>query len=438
MNVADLADADDLKELHRQKTRAHNTAERLRRGSSAALLQKVAPVDEESTQRLLAAVFIQKIARRKHAAVEVAQRLAELEAREKYERENMAAMKAEDAQEAALERLRSAEKKRKHLEHKMPGPFACLLCCCCRSAGGIADMLLNDTTREFALAVILGDGFADLTSVVAITLLRPLFSLMIRFFSDPEGIALEFQGDFIIVTWGSEGPGTVYSSALDAEDDGAIVMNGGVLLAGIITFVITLYGTYVIFKACSSDRTEPPCVAHALAVALLTTKRRIAPQLLGKLKAFTETMTSSEEKDAAESVAGGAGPNAVHPLKSNGSSGRKQLSRFEYKERVTSSAVVLTVNSVMHVVGVSACNLPQDLVRRYLDGRLGVFLPTVLAELSTEGFVLITATQFQANMVYTLNRTPGVLPAPPRMPRKPPAHRKPPAPPFKSETVTVL
>ena len=180
-----------------------------------------------------------------------------------------------------------------------------------------------------------------------------------------------------------------------------------------------------------------PCVAHALAVALLTTKRHIAPQLLGKLKTFTETMTSSEEKDANESVAGCKDS----LLKSNGSSGPKQRSRFdnfENKERVMCSVVVLTVNSVMHVVSVSACNLPEDLARRYLDGRLGVFLPTVLAELSTEGFVLITATQFQANMVYTLNRTPGVLPAPPRMPRKPPAHRKPPAPPFKSEAVTVL
>ena len=81
-------------------------------------------------------------------------------------------------------------------------------------------------------------------------------------------------------------------------------------------------------------------------------------------------MTGGDEKVEATGV-GGMSPDVPH-ARSDGLMGPKQLSRFEKKEGLMNSVVVLTVNATMHVVGVSACNLSEDLSRRYLDARLGV------------------------------------------------------------------
>ena len=181
-------------------------------------------------------------------------------------------------------------------------------------------------------------------------------------------------------------------------------------------------------------------------------------QVLAKLKDFTEMMTGDDQKVEATAV-GGMSPDVPH-ARSDGLMGPKQLSRFEKKEGLMNSVVVLTVNATMHVVGVSACNLSEDLSRRYLDARLGVFLPTLLAELNGQGYVVGSTTQFQNMMVYTLSRSSaGGFSTPPqtlepqpipinraasrtflaKQASKPTAHREPPTPPpSKSSTVTVV
>jgi large-conductance mechanosensitive channel len=279
-------DANELKALRRKSEHQHGLAERLRDRRSSKVAARVG-ADEESKRRVLAAIRIQNAARRRRAVNEVSRLKAEIEAREEYERENMAAVAAQEAKERAIEKLRLAERKRKHVEKVLPGPFSCLLCCCCSCTGGIADMLLSDTTREFALAVILGEGFMDLTGGVAETLLTPLIGAIGTALANPDLITLDVQGDFVIIVAASEearDAGETYSSAVAAEDAGAIVLKLGALITFVITFMVTIYGTYLIFKACPLPF-EPCPKLDAGTSSLKCCPRRDAPLFAGAREA---------------------------------------------------------------------------------------------------------------------------------------------------------
>ena len=173
-------------------------------------------------------------------------------------------------------------------------------------------------------------------------------------------------------------------------------------------------------------------------------------QLLGRLKAFHDIINEDRESNPARDRSGrkGArgsgldpGPGLCEVQPASHSIGRAvdvpvvrkpfQSSLFESKEGLPTSAVALTVDtSSMCVVGASACNLADELARCYLDGRLGVFFPTVLAELCAAGYAVAAATPIQGTIVhYTLTKAKGASLE--RTPRRPPAalHREPPPPP---------
>jgi len=322
---------------------------------------------------------------------------------------NEMALAAQEMKEAAIRRVRAVEQGRQAVERRMPGVFSCFLCCCCRTLGGINTMLTSDNTRDFALAVILGESFYTLIEELCDAGLSPMFAALTTFMNDPEALVLENPGNFLILIAGVEmrDNGLKYTTAVSAINDGAVVFDYGRILARMLTFVLIVYGAYMIFE------------------------------LLQKMKEFTKMLTgdANEDQEYLERKAREAAEKEELDRKE-----AKSILDFLYKPKpksavflqqmagLPSSVVVLTANPMMQVVKLSGVNLPPDLAARYRQQLSGgplskPFLPTMLAELSTKGYVI--ASQVENN--YTLLRDKA-QPAPPA----------PPAPPFSFPKVGFL
>ena len=139
----------------------------------------------------------------------------------------------DNAKKNAIARVRRIEEKRQHVEKRL-GPFACFLCCCCRSMGGITDMLTNGNTREFALAVILGEGFAVLVESISVCLFSPFFATLTSLMTNPEAVVVKVPGDFVVLQQGAT-EDLEYASAIKAIEDGATVLDFGTLGTSILT-----------------------------------------------------------------------------------------------------------------------------------------------------------------------------------------------------------
>lgn len=87
--------------------------------------------------------------------------------------------------------------------------------------------------------------------------------------------------------------------------------------------------------------------------------------------------------------------------------------RLQIREELSTSVVVVSADAILHVVGFTACNLPEALALSYKNGRPGILLPELLAELYAEGYFIAS----QSNENYTLTRA---MPAPRRRAPLPP------------------
>ena len=147
---------------------------------------------------------------------------------------------------AALSRVRRVELKRKAVEHRLPEPLSCLCCCCCRTFSGLGELLTKETTREFALAVILGESFYTLVETVANSCLNPVVDAILKLINEPEQVVFKTSHDFVVLVDGVGGElgcdennqTIVYQSASRAIECGATVVDFGTLRTGLVTFVL--------------------------------------------------------------------------------------------------------------------------------------------------------------------------------------------------------
>ena len=129
----------------------------------------------------------------------------------------------------------------------------CVACCCPRSVHGLLNMLRDDRTREFALAVIIGETFRTFVDGVCAYLIIPIGyaifsprSWDVKCIGSCEGLLLVSGG----YDWDPASNSSLvlqYRSSEEAVADGALVLRLKLLIKAFVTFVLTLMTTYWFF-----------------------------------------------------------------------------------------------------------------------------------------------------------------------------------------------
>ena len=175
--------------------------------------------------------------------------------------------------DATPSRLDSAKKVRKATRRAarrtlweiicLPGT---LICCCCRSFGGVMALMRHENTREFALAVVIGNAFESFIDAFSDDIVMPLFQACPGVTNQGWAFGAIPGGAFLLVggpgkycvqipngTWPFNcefydpfGP-VRYATLNEADADGAIYINAGHFVGQIISFILKLLNIYWFF-----------------------------------------------------------------------------------------------------------------------------------------------------------------------------------------------
>jgi len=123
--------------------------------------------------------------------------------------------------------------------------FQSTLCCLCISFNGVFDILAQDNTREFALAVIIGEAFNQLIVVLVESTVTPLLQTL---FSNPADWQMAFiSGGVVLTTERVNGSVVEYKSVEEAALSGVKVFDFQSLMNAIFTFTFSMLAVYWLF-----------------------------------------------------------------------------------------------------------------------------------------------------------------------------------------------
>mmetsp|Transcript_32572 Transcript_32572/g.68527 ORF Transcript_32572/g.68527 Transcript_32572/m.68527 type:complete len:391 (+) Transcript_32572:475-1647(+) len=155
-----------------------------------------------------------------------------------------------------------------------------VFCCCCTTGVGLTRMLMSERTREFAMAVVVGESFYVMVQGITTNLIAPCFYAM-----PPLTLNhwyFEFGSGYMTLTTGSNRDGA-YGSADAARSDGALVIDARLLLDDVLAFVFTMITLYWVFTSLDvlhrdwkkkRDRKRARAAANAAAAAAATAAAR--------------------------------------------------------------------------------------------------------------------------------------------------------------------
>ena len=244
------------------------------------------------------------------------------------------------------EELRQASKKatRRAVRSILFCPVS-FACCFCTSIHGVLELMRSENTREFALAVVVGNAFDTFISSFASDVIYPAMAYMFalsRAVYDPAVASTLAVGPFAAGSgWLLKGGGLYeganstldpfapipYASVADATTDGALFVNVASFVQSLISFILQLLNIYWFFGWCvpwarpHAPRPLPQC-PHAclLHMNMHMMLRRAPSESCARSVAKTEIAekfvqkTLAGTKDIALKGANVAGVNQLNPL----------------------------------------------------------------------------------------------------------------------------
>lgn len=247
------------------------------------------------------------------------------------------------------------------------------LCCACRTCAGVRDMLTREATLELAAAVIFGEAFWELIKSLSADAVAPLFNSL-------PGLTtccwrLDLGAGFVLLVHGDNWQdGVGYSSAAEADLDGAIVIKYRLLWDAVLSFIIVMVTTYWLFfwlrKSARKAKAE-----------------RLAERLAKRLA----------ERGSSSAAAGASPPHSLPRQR-----GRGPLGRAEAGDAL--AAMLWTAGGGRAVAEVQGEGLPERLASA--DPPLAVH--EALTVLLQHGFAVAAAAPLPTGeMLYTLCRQGG-------------------------------
>ena len=160
----------------------------------------------------------------------------------------------------------------------------CFVCCCPRSILGLVDMMRSETTREFALAVIIGETFMTFIEAICTDLIVPCCYALVRPQDWDLGCVAGCEGIVLVpgpLEWDDALNTTTYPNYLSPEAaalQGALVLQLRPLLKAFISFALTLLTTYWFF-------------------AWLDHSAQVQKSMAGAIDSTTKVLSSAKWKD---------------------------------------------------------------------------------------------------------------------------------------------
>lgn len=157
---------------------------------------------------------------------------------------------------------RQTSKKLKETSTTAVHTVACMpirmACCLCTSMHGVLQLMRSETTREFALAVVVGDAFNAYIQSFAEDLIQPILMSLFSVGAWTTDCIGSCTSGILIV--GKNG--TTYTSTSQAAQDDALFVNVGSFISSTVAFTLSLL---TICARIPAHRRASPACQHRIA-----------------------------------------------------------------------------------------------------------------------------------------------------------------------------
>lgn len=116
------------------------------------------------------------------------------------------------------------------------------------------EFAIKGSVMDMAVGIIIGAAFGTVVKSLVDDVLMPPFGLLLG--------NVDFSNLFIVLKDGAKGIGD-YATLAEARADGAVTINYGLFVNGIISFIIVAFALFILIKNMNRLKREQPAPAAA-------------------------------------------------------------------------------------------------------------------------------------------------------------------------------
>src|SRR5574341_998075 len=116
------------------------------------------------------------------------------------------------------------------------------------------EFAIKGSVMDMAVGIIIGAAFGTVVKSLVDDVLMPPFGLLLG--------NVDFSNLFVVLKVGAKGIGD-YATLAEARADGAVTINYGLFVNGIISFIIVAFALFILIKNMNRLKREQPAPAAA-------------------------------------------------------------------------------------------------------------------------------------------------------------------------------